>query len=83
MIGVFTAVVDWPKQVNAHPDKIHHGPMEVILERHYLDGDISEEIIIENLTESEVQKKYSDWILVNVDYNRMVLKKMWMIFLLY
>lgn len=42
----------------------------VILERHYLDGDRSEEVVIEELTYSEIRKKYTDWsfVFANQDY---------------
>ncbi len=75
LTGIFMANSLFLKQVDAEDGAINQGPMVVVLERHYLDGDKSEEIIIENLSASEIQEKYADWVLVHVNGNRIVFKK--------
>lgn len=56
LTGIFMANSLFLKQVDAEDGAFNQGPMVVVLERHYLDGDKSEEIIIENLSASEIKK---------------------------
>ena len=60
LTGIFLANSLIIKQVGAEDGAINQDSMVVVLERHYLDGDKSEEIIIENLSASEIQEKYAD-----------------------
>lgn len=64
------------QSVTATTEKLNEGQKVVILERHYLDGDMSEEIIIEELTYSEIRKKYMDWSFVLMNEDHIKFKKL-------
>ncbi|WP_026558622.1 BofC C-terminal domain-containing protein [Bacillus sp. J37] len=59
--------IDTTMPVMAEENSIQHPlSVKVVLQRKYLDGEISEEIILEKATSiGEIVEKYSDWILLD------------------
>lgn len=52
------------------------GQKSIILERVYVDGEVSEEIVhVKRLNTEEVMAKYEDWLLVYLDDDQIVLQK--------
>lgn len=57
-------------------DELELQKMTVILQLFYLDGEISEEIVTEELNDMEsLWKEYQDWKLVDINTNQVVFKK--------
>ncbi|MBP2240561.1 forespore regulator of the sigma-K checkpoint [Cytobacillus eiseniae] len=48
--------------------------MNVILERVYVDGDISQESVIEWITKEELLEKYGEWQLASMDDGKMIFR---------
>nr|WP_132947652.1 intercompartmental signaling factor BofC [Thermolongibacillus altinsuensis] len=73
MQGILSIIFSFLLMGNVQASSVE---MTVILERMYLDGEVSEEIKEETVTSmKEIWKKYKEWQLVNMDDEQIVFQK--------
>ncbi len=74
LVYIFAVTVCSPA-VHAAAEDLSTGVKIVTLERVYLDGEKSEEKIIERLSDQEIRKKYAEWIMVSSNEHTYTFKK--------